>query len=91
MAAITACASLGAWVPSESTEGRDRLEKWIAYRSLPSLREYLLIAQDRPLLEVLRRREDGWDQIIFEGGDTVDLDAVKAAFPLDSLYADGAG
>src|SRR5680860_720037 len=37
-------------VLSESTEARDRLEKWIAYRALPSLSEYVLIAQDGGLL-----------------------------------------
>jgi Uma2 family endonuclease len=30
-------------VLSGSTDPRDRLEKWIAYRALESLREYVLI------------------------------------------------
>ena len=30
------------------------------YRTIPSLREYLLIAQDRPHVERYRRRIDDW-------------------------------
>ena len=46
-------------VLSPSTEKYDRFEKFAAYRSIPSLREYVLIQQDRPAVEVYTRREDG--------------------------------
>ena len=38
-------------VLSPSTEARDRGEKFWFYRSIPSFCEYLLVAQDRPLIE----------------------------------------
>lgn len=75
-------------VLSESTERHDRLEKGPAYRALPSLREYALVAQDRPALELYRRREGDWDCLIFEDADTVELASVKLSFPLPDLYAD---
>lgn len=75
-------------VLSESTEGRDRLEKWAAYRGLPGLREYVLVAQDRPSLEVLRRADDGWDRFLFEEDDRVAFASVQLDFPLRALYAD---
>jgi Uma2 family endonuclease len=40
-------------VLSESTERIDRREKLLAYQRLPSLREYLLVAQDRVHVELL--------------------------------------
>jgi Uma2 family endonuclease len=79
--------ALIAEVLSESTEGRDRLEKWTAYRTLPSLREYVLIAQDGPAVEIFRRAPDGWDQISLGLGEVIDLAAVDLKFPLDELYA----
>ncbi len=41
---------------SESSEGEDRGEKFRKYRSLPSLQHYVLIAQDKPLVEIWHRR-----------------------------------
>jgi len=73
-------------VLSESTEGRDRLEKWTAYRALPSLREYVLIAQDRPAIEVYRRSEDGWDQISLGAGEVIELTSIDTKLRLEELY-----
>jgi Uma2 family endonuclease len=74
-------------VLSESTEGRDRLEKWAAYRSLVSLHEYVLVAQDRPAVEIYRRARGGWDQINLESGELIELASVRVELPLDELYA----
>lgn len=74
-------------VLSESTEGRDRLEKWTAYRTLSSLSEYVLIAQDRPAVEVYRRAQEGWDQISFGAGEVIELTSVGFELELDELYA----
>jgi hypothetical protein len=43
-------------VLSESTERYDREEKFGYYRTLPSLQEFVLVAQDEPMIEVFRRR-----------------------------------
>lgn len=75
-------------VLSESTEGRDRLEKWSAYRALSSLREYVLIAQDRVSLEIFRRGSEGWEHLTIEGAEEVELASVAFKFPLQGLYAD---
>ncbi len=46
-------------VLSESTESLDRGEKFLAYRQLSSLREYLLVNQDKAQVEVFSRTPDG--------------------------------
>jgi Uma2 family endonuclease len=46
-------------VLSNSTAATDRGEKWRCYRTLESLTTYVLIAQDRPEVEVYTRMEDG--------------------------------
>jgi len=46
-------------VLSKSTERRDRGWKFVQYRKIPSLREYVLIAQDRPFIERFTRPTGG--------------------------------
>jgi len=46
-------------VLSPSTEGYDRGKKFAHYRTLDSLREYVLVAQEEVRVEVFTRREDG--------------------------------
>jgi Uma2 family endonuclease len=46
-------------VLSDSTEAYDRGDKFTHYQSIPSLREYLLIAQHRPHLTQLIKQDDG--------------------------------
>jgi Uma2 family endonuclease len=46
---------------SPSNEAWDRGGKFREYRSIPSLREYVLVSQDKPLVEIFSRREnDFW-------------------------------
>jgi len=52
-------ATLVAEVLSPSTEGYDRGGKFAIYRNLPSLRQYLLIAQDHLAIDVFTRQPDG--------------------------------
>lgn len=40
-----------AQVLSKSTEGYDQVLKFEMYRQIPSFREYLIVAQDRPYVE----------------------------------------
>jgi len=50
-------------VASPSTESIDRREKMLAYRSIPTLRAYLIVAQDDRRVERYWRGEDGeWRQ-----------------------------
>jgi Uma2 family endonuclease len=47
-------------VLSDSTEAYDRGQKFVHYRQIPSLREYLLVSQKEPRLEHFGKRPDGW-------------------------------
>ena len=59
---------------SPTTEATVRREKLRAYRTLPSLKEYLLVSQEQAQVEIYRRRGDiGWDIITYEPGDTVEI------------------
>jgi len=81
--------SLVVEVLSPSTESIDRREKMLAYRTLPSLREYLLIAQDKRQLELYRRADDGdWLLAVRAETGAVQLDSVNASLALDEVYED---
>ena len=74
-------------VLSESTENYDRGRKFELYRTLPSLLEYLTIAQDRSHIEHHTRQEKYWTLV--EYGDlsqTIQLTSIGAALPLSSVY-----
>jgi Uma2 family endonuclease len=51
-------------VLSESTERLDRTEKMANYLTLPSLEEYVLIAQDKPEVTIFRRRTN-WEAEVY--------------------------
>ena len=56
-------------VLSPSTEAIDQREKLIAYRTLPSLRYYLLLEQHRRRVEVYAQDADGgWRHTVHEDG-----------------------
>ncbi len=74
-------------VLSPTTEAIDRREKLTAYQRLPSLREYLLIAQDEMRVELYRRlnlRE--WILEIHTPGDVLKLACVDQELPIEALY-----
>jgi Uma2 family endonuclease len=75
-------------VLSESTEAYDRGDKFNAYRKLEPMREYLLISQDRPLIESFVRRTDGtWLFSAWEGLETTARVSTPAIeLPLATVY-----
>ncbi|MDX2034106.1 MAG: Uma2 family endonuclease [Blastocatellia bacterium] len=76
-------------VLSKSTAEADRGEKFKRYRQwLPSLTDYLLVAQDCPLIEHYRRHgADEWVLATFEGLDArVPLPSVDCALLLQEVY-----
>ncbi len=75
-------------VLSDSTQARDSLEKRIAYQSLPSLQEYLLVAQHKKEVSIYRRSIEGWDLEVCSPGDRVDLVSVDLTIELETLYED---
>jgi len=73
-------------VLSPSTEAKDRLEKMVSYQSLPSLKEYLLVAQDQVHVEVVRRVDGGWQIEICSYGDRLNLESVALDVPVEAIY-----
>jgi Uma2 family endonuclease len=73
---------------SESTEAYDRGNKFRAYQSIETFKEYLLIAQDRPYVTHYRRQPDGqWLRSDIEGLDReLELITIGASIPLSELY-----
>lgn len=73
---------------SPSTEAKDRGEKAEEYRSLSSLQEYLLIAQDRYHVEHYARQPDQrWLLTEFkELHETVQLSAINCQLKLADIY-----
>lgn len=77
-------------VLSPGTELIDRREKLLVYRTLPSLRHYLLISQDRRLVEHYRRTDSGWQHLIYENDGCLELTCAELTIPLDltDIYED---
>lgn len=74
-------------VLSASTEGTDRREKLIAYRGIPSLQEYVLVAQDEAKIEIHRRHGDiGWEIVTLSPGDPVELKSLEFASDFATVY-----
>jgi Uma2 family endonuclease len=72
---------------SPSTERYDRGEKFDHYRTIPSLREYALVAQDRPLVHRFTRQDHFWVLEAVEGLDAVlDLPSIDCRLPLRDVY-----
>jgi Uma2 family endonuclease len=75
-------------VLSKSTESFDRGLKFQAYQQVPSLREYLLVAQDKPFVEQFVRQEAGrWVYAAFDGrGASLALPSVECTLNLSAVY-----
>ncbi|WP_462329446.1 Uma2 family endonuclease [Thiohalocapsa halophila] len=72
-------------VLSKRTERKDRSDKFYAYRKLPSLMEYVLVAQDEPRVEVYRRDRD-WELEVYGAGDRLRLDSIGGEMAVDAVY-----
>ncbi len=75
-------------VLSESTERYDRGRKFELYRSIESLREYLLVASDRLSVDLYTRQPGGQWLLTSFGRleDAVALDSIGCRFSLMELY-----
>lgn len=73
-------------VLSRSTEAYDRGEKWEAYQRLPSLTDYILVAQGSVRIEHYQREVDGsWRYRVLSAGDTMTL-TNGATLSIDAIY-----
>ena len=75
-------------VLSESTEKYDRTIKFRYYKNMPSVVEYVLVAQDSPLVERFCRLPDNvWTHADFVGLDSaLSLVAAPITLPLADIY-----
>lgn len=74
-------------VLSKTTEDYDRGTKFLHYRALPSLTEYILVAQDQIHIEHYVRQSESW--LLTETGrreDVIELPSVGARLALADVY-----
>lgn len=72
---------------SPSTEAYDRGNKFSAYRKIAGLREYLLVAQDQPLIERYVRMGDSWVLTETAGLEaTLEVEAIACKLALREVY-----
>ena len=72
-------------VLSKTTERADRYEKFAAYKTVPSLIDYVLIEQLFPRVEVFRR-SSGWQREVFHRGDAVHLESLDQTLTFEQIY-----
>lgn len=76
-------------VLSDSTSSYDHTTKNAAYRSLPSLTQYVLVHQRVAVVESFRRAGDGWTHELLSGRDgTLTIPALEVTLPLSTIYED---
>ncbi|WP_104987585.1 Uma2 family endonuclease [Sorangium cellulosum] len=74
-------------VLSESTEAYDRGDKFEHYRSIPSFKEYILVAQHKILVEHFVRQADGsWNLRVLRAGDRVEIASLRCVLAVDEMY-----
>lgn len=75
-------------VLSKTTGDYDRGGKFHHYRTLASLREYVTVAQEQPLIEVRARQEERrWEFVYYEGLDqTIPLSSIGCELSAAEVY-----
>ena len=75
-------------VLSDSTEAYDRGAKAAHYRRIASLREYVLVSQNEPRIEVHRRVESGrWELLEARPGEAIELASLGVRLDVAAVYA----
>jgi len=75
-------------VLSPSTKNYDRGQKFMLYRAIETLLDYVLVDQDRPHVEYFHRLDDGrWILTEFDTMDaSLQLEALQLEIPLSRIY-----
>jgi Uma2 family endonuclease len=74
-------------VLSKSTEDYDRGEKFAHYKRIPSLRQYVLVSQGDPCVEVWTRDAEGaWTSVVSTDGEVAELGSIGARLDVRELY-----
>jgi Uma2 family endonuclease len=75
-------------VLSPTTKDFDRGSKFAYYRQIPSLREFVAVAQDQVWIEHHRRVDDEWKLVdLISRTDTLRLESIGCQIPLSEVYA----
>jgi Uma2 family endonuclease len=74
-------------VLSSSTERYDRSEKFDHYRQLPSLEEYILVAQNKQKIEIYRRNHH-WQPDIYTENEVFQFQSVDLSLSMAAVYED---
>jgi Uma2 family endonuclease len=73
-------------VLSESTASYDRSEKAMAYRLLPGLSDYLLVAQDQIEVTCLHKAQADWSARGYGPGEPVTVLGGELTIPVNAIY-----
>jgi Uma2 family endonuclease len=73
-------------VMSPSSEADDTLRKWFSYRKIASLKHYLVLAQDRRLVQIHSRAGDLWRERFVSDG-AIELDDPALRIAVEALYS----
>ena len=78
-------------VLSDSTERRDRGDKFHDYRSIPRCTDYLMCSSVEPFVEHYTREADGWRLREYGAGEVVPLRGVELTISVTEVYAKAFG
>ncbi|GAC1394808.1 MAG: hypothetical protein NVSMB47_04570 [Polyangiales bacterium] len=74
-------------VTSKSTEEYDRIEKLEAYKTVPTLQQYVVVSHRERALEVWTRGEAGaWSSRVAGGGEVAELASIGARLEVQAVY-----
>ncbi|MGN7612717.1 Uma2 family endonuclease [Magnetococcales bacterium HHB-1] len=71
---------------SQSTRRIDTGEKRLAYQTIPSLREYVIIEQHQALITAYRRKGDQWQTDHYRLGDVIHFYAIDLQLMVETIY-----
>lgn len=75
-------------VLSPSTKDYDRNEKFLAYQTIESLQEYILVSQDEVKVEQYIRKNEKWDLTMFNSlNDLFQLGSIACQLAIKAIYA----
>ena len=78
-------------VLSPSTRNYDRGDKFVHYRTITTLQDYILVDAEGVTLEHFRRSADGQEWVLHEyraPSDILPLPAIEVELPLAEIYLD---
>lgn len=75
-------------VISESTEAIDQREKLFAYTTLPTLRHYFIVQQERMEIAHVRRTETGWEEFAYSDPEhVIEIPEIEFRMNVTEVYA----